>query len=85
MKTHYEIEYYCEWRREWRNFDGCCLSKNKGINQINKYRKDPQKNCHRLRLVEITKQVIKAWPIQQLLPYCTGNEDKDTLRNSDLL
>ena len=26
-----------------------------------------------------------AWLIQQLLPYCTDNEDKDTLRNSDLL
>jgi hypothetical protein len=27
----------------------------------------------------------QAWLIQQLLPYCTDNEDKDTLRNSDLL
>jgi hypothetical protein len=31
------------------------------------------------------KKRRKAWFIQQLLPYCTDNEDKDTLRNSDLL
>jgi hypothetical protein len=60
MKTHYEVEYYNEWRREWRNFDGRRRSKNKGISLIKKYRKDPYDKTYKLRLVEITKRVIKA-------------------------
>ena len=59
MKTHYEIEYFYEYRREWRNFDGCRRSKKRGILLIKKYRKDPYHKTYKLRLVEVTKRVVR--------------------------
>ncbi len=61
MKTRYEIQAYCKSYKEWEAFDGINYSsENTGINQINKYRKDPYHKTYKLRLVKITEQVIKA-------------------------
>ena len=74
-KTRYEIQTYCKLYNEWEAFDGIKYSsENTGINRINAYRKDQYFKIYKFRLVEITERVIKAWPIQQLLPYCTHED-----------
>ena len=60
-KVSYEIQAYCKSYKEWEAFDGINYSsENTGINQINKYRKNPYFKTYKFRLVEITKRVIKA-------------------------
>ena len=63
-KTRYEIQTYCKLYEEWEAFDGIKYSsETTGINRINTYRKDQYFNTYKFRLVKITEQVIKAWPI----------------------
>lgn len=60
-KVSYEIQSYCKLYKEWETFDGIRYrSKNNGINQINKYRKDPYDKTYKFRLVEIAERVVKA-------------------------
>ena len=66
-KTHYEIQTYLTYSKPfqvWEMFDGIKYSsENTGIKRINAYRKDQDFKNYKFRLVKITVQVIKAWPI----------------------
>lgn len=59
-KTHYQIQTYCTWHREWEPIDNKERTKKQCIKEIwdRRNSKDLYYKTTRCRLVEVTERVI---------------------------